>query len=68
MDTYAFVRNARKSAPEADVIGELGFRHQLTPQLVADVGVSRSFAGQVRSSGITLGMSFNLPLQLRGAL
>lgn len=52
---------------EADVIGELGFRHQLTPQLVADVGVSRSFAGQVRSSGITLGMSFNLPLQLRGA-
>jgi len=51
----------------ADVIGELGFRHQLSPQVVADVGVSRSFAGQVRSSGITLGMSFNLPLQLRGA-
>ncbi|HEX7980108.1 MAG TPA: hypothetical protein VF461_15975 [Gemmatimonadaceae bacterium] len=52
---------------EADVIGELGFRHQLTPQLVADIGVSRSFAGQVRSSSVTLGMSFNLPLQLRGA-
>jgi hypothetical protein len=51
----------------ADVIGEVGFRHQLTPQLVADVGVSRSFAGQVRSTGVTLGMSFNLPLQLRGA-
>jgi hypothetical protein len=51
----------------ADVVGELGLRHQLTPQLVADVGVSRSFAGQVRSTGVTLGMSFNLPLQLRGA-
>jgi len=49
----------------ADVIGEVGLRHQLTPQVVADVGVSRSFAGRVRSSSVTLGLSFALPMQLR---
>ena len=49
----------------ADVIGELGLRHQLSPQVVADMGVSRSFAGRVRSTGATLGLSFDLPMQLR---
>jgi hypothetical protein len=49
----------------ADVTGELGLRHQLSPQVVADVGVSRSFAGRVRSSSVTLGLSFDLPMQLR---
>jgi hypothetical protein len=48
----------------ADVIGEVGLRHQLSPQVVADIGVSRSFAGTVRSSAITLGLSFDLPMQL----
>ena len=50
----------------ASVIGELGLRHQLSPQVVADVGVSRTFAGRVRSSAITLGLSFDLPVQLGG--
>jgi hypothetical protein len=51
----------------ANVIGELGLRHQLSPQVVADVGVSRTFAGRVRSSAITLGLSFDLPVQLGGS-
>jgi hypothetical protein len=51
----------------ADVTGEIGLRHQLSPQVVADIGVSRSFAGQVRSSSVTLGLSFDLPMQLRGS-
>ena len=49
----------------ADVTGEIGLRHQLSPQVVADIGVSRSFAGQVRSSSVTFGLSFDLPMQLR---
>jgi hypothetical protein len=48
-----------------DVIGELGLRHQLSPQVVADIGISRSFAGRVRSNGITFGLSFDLPMQFR---
>jgi len=39
---------------------------ELSPQVVADVGVSRTFAGRVRSSAITLGLSFDLPVQLGG--
>ena len=50
----------------ADVIGEVGIRHQLSPQVVADVGVSTSFAGRVRSTGATVGLSFDLPMQLWG--
>ena len=46
-----------------NVIAELGLRHQLTPQIVADIGVSQSIAGQVRSTSITFGLSFDMPMQ-----
>jgi hypothetical protein len=48
---------------DADVIAELGLRHQLAPQVVVDVGVSRHFAAPVRGTSITLGLSFDMPMQ-----
>ena len=47
----------------SDVLAELGLRHQLSPQVVADIGVTRHFAGPLQASSITLGLSFDMPLQ-----
>ena len=47
----------------SDVLAELGLRHQLSPQVVADIGVTRHFSGPLKASSITLGLSFDTPLQ-----
>jgi hypothetical protein len=47
----------------SDVLAELGLRRQLSPQVVADIGVTRHFAGPLKASSITLGLSFDMPLQ-----
>jgi hypothetical protein len=46
-----------------DWSAEVGLRRQLTPQLVADVGVTRHFFGIARSNAITVGFSYGIPLQ-----
>jgi hypothetical protein len=46
-----------------DWSAEIGVRRQLTPQLVADVGVARHFFGVARSNAINLGFSYGIPLE-----
>jgi hypothetical protein len=47
----------------SDVLAELGLRHQLSPRAVADIGVTRHFAGPLKASSITLGLTFDMPMQ-----
>ena len=44
-----------------DWTAEIGMRKQLTPQVVADVGFSRRFAGTTQATWATLGLSYSLP-------
>ena len=46
-----------------DWSAELGMRHQLTPQLVADVGVTRHFFGAARSNALAFGFSYGIPTE-----
>jgi len=46
---------------------ELGLRHQLAPMVVVDVGVGRRFAGIVRATTFTLGLSWELATPPVGA-
>ena len=41
---------------------ELGFRSQVAPQLVFDVGLARRFAGSTQSTSFTVGATYSLPL------
>ena len=50
-----------------DCTAEVGVRHQLSPRLVVDAGVGRHFAGVVKSSMATLGLSYELPVRPRSA-
>jgi hypothetical protein len=43
-----------------DWTAEMGLRRQLTPQLVADLGVGRRFAGTTQSTMVTAGLAFAL--------
>ncbi|PYP80999.1 MAG: hypothetical protein DMD35_02900 [Gemmatimonadetes bacterium] len=45
-----------------DFTAELGLRHQLTPQLVFDVGGSRRF-GATSATAVTLGFSYEIPVK-----
>lgn len=49
--------------PLDDWTAELGVRHQLTPELMADVGVARRFAGTTQSTSAILGVSYAAPLR-----
>lgn len=46
-----------------DWTAEIGVRKQLTPRLVADLGVGRRFAGETLSTMITAGLTFSTPLR-----
>jgi hypothetical protein len=41
-----------------DWTAELGVRHQWSPQIVVDAGISRHFGGVLQSSGITIGGAY----------
>ena len=45
-----------------DFTAEVGIRQQLTPQFVLDVGVGRRFGGTIRSTSVTLGVAYELPV------
>lgn len=47
---------------EAEVVAELGLRHQLTPQIVVDVGVGRRFTGPARANSVVIGLSYDMPI------
>lgn len=49
--------------PLDDWTAELGVRHQLTPELIADAGVARRFAGTTQSTSVVLGISYAAPLR-----
>jgi len=48
--------------PLNDWTAEIGMRKQLTPQVIADVGFSRRFAGTTQATWATLGLSYSMPL------
>jgi len=49
--------------PGDDWTVEAGFRKQLAPQFVVDVGAGRHFAGTLKSTTATLGVTFDMPLR-----
>jgi hypothetical protein len=49
--------------PLNDWTAEVGFRKQLTPLLVADVGIGRRFAGTTQSTSLVAGVSYSTPFQ-----
>lgn len=49
--------------PLSDWTAEVGVRHQLTPQLIADFGIARRFAGTTQSTSVILGITFDAPLR-----
>ena len=51
-----------------DLTAEVGIRQQLTPQIVLDLGVGRRFSGTVRSTSVTLGVAYELPVGRGGAV
>jgi hypothetical protein len=48
--------------PLNDWTAEVGMRKQLTPKVVADLGVSRRFAGTTQATWVTLGTSYSVPV------
>jgi hypothetical protein len=48
-----------------DILGEVGMRRQLTPQLVLDIGVGRHFALATRSTTVTLGFTYERAVNTR---
>jgi hypothetical protein len=48
--------------PFTDWTGEIGVRHQWSPQVVLDVGVARHFTGALRANSATIGLSYDMPL------
>ena len=48
----------------SDWIAEIGVRRQMTPQLVADVGVGRRFHGATPATSVTLGFSYGIATSL----
>ena len=54
--------------PLTDWTAEAGLRRQLTPQLVADVGVSRRFRGSTTSTSVTLGFTYGFAVPLLRSL
>ena len=53
---------------EPDFTAEVGVRQQLTPQIVLDLGVGRRFGGTVRSTSVTLGLSYEVPVGRGGGV
>ncbi|MES2180142.1 MAG: hypothetical protein V4550_19960 [Gemmatimonadota bacterium] len=45
-----------------DLTAEVGARHQLSPRVVLDAGVSRKFAGAIQSTAFTVGGTFAFSL------
>ena len=48
-----------------DWTAEAGVRTQISPQMVADVGVGRRFAGTTQSTTVLFGVSYAMPLRWR---
>jgi hypothetical protein len=46
-----------------DWTAEIGVRRQLTPELIADVGAGRRFAGTTQSTSVVFGISYSAPLR-----
>jgi len=46
-----------------DWTAEIGLRRQIAPQLVADLGIGRRFAGMTQSTSVTAGVSFATPFR-----
>jgi len=53
-----FAEHLMGLSPLVDWSAELGFRHQWSPQIVVDAGVSRHFAGNLPSTAMTLGVTY----------
>ena len=51
-----------------DFTAEVGIRQQLTPQFVLDVGVGRRFGGAIRSTSVTLGLAYEVPIGRGGGV
>jgi hypothetical protein len=49
--------------PLTDWTAELGVRTQISPQMVADLGIGRRFAGTTQSSSVLFGVSYATPLR-----
>ena len=49
--------------PLTDWTAEVGLRTQLSPQMVADLGVGRRFAGTTQSTSVSIGVSYATPLR-----
>jgi hypothetical protein len=54
-----FADQFRGLNPTVDWTAEIGVRRQWSPRAVLDVGVGRRFAGGVRSTSVTLGMTYS---------
>jgi hypothetical protein len=48
--------------PLTDWTAEVGVRTQISPQMVADLGVGRRFAGSTQSTTVLFGVSYALPV------
>jgi hypothetical protein len=46
---------------KTDMSAELGIRHQVTPQLGVDIGVTRHFVGLFRSNSLSFGVGYGVP-------
>jgi len=46
-----------------DWTAEVGVRTQISPQMVADLGVGRRFAGTTQSTTVLFGVSYATPLR-----
>ena len=51
-----------------DFTAEVGVRQQVTPQIVLDLGVGRRFGGTIRSTSVTLGLSYEVPVGRGGGV
>ena len=52
---------------DADLTAEIGLRHQWSPQIVLDLGIGRHFSGPTRSTTLTLGLSYDMPVSRSGS-
>jgi len=55
-----FAEHLMGLSPLVDWTAELGVRHQWSPQMVVDAGITRHFAGSIPSTAITLGATYAL--------
>ena len=54
--------------PLTDWTAEVGIRRQLTPQLVADVGIGRRFRGSTPATSVTIGFTYGMAARFLSAV